>query len=74
MQSNDSNRPLAKPIWIDRFGTRLTELRSGMNAVTAAQLAVASYSDASELAPEEAAEIFATVWPVGEVGAGCRVG
>lgn len=68
MQSNHSNRPLATPIWIGRFAIRLMELRSEMNAVTAAQLAVASYSDASELDPEEAAEILATVGPIGDFG------
>lgn len=60
---------LAKPVWHDRFGARLMQLQPRMNAVTAAQHAVATYPDAADMEPEEAAEIFAAEEPPDEVGA-----
>lgn len=60
---------LAKPAWHDRFGARLMQLQPRMNAVTAAQHAVATYPDAADMEPEEAAEIFAAEEPPDEVGA-----
>lgn len=40
-----------------------------MSAETAAQHAKATFDDAKDLMPEEAAEIFAAEQPPGEVGA-----
>ena len=45
------------------------QLQPRMNAVTAAQHAVATYPDASDMEPEEAAETFAAEEPPDEVGA-----
>jgi len=54
-----SIRPaLAKAVWHDRFGVRLMWLTPGMNAVVAAQLAVAAYPSAAMLDPEETAELY----------------
>ena len=44
------------------------QLQPRMNAVTAAQHAVATYPDAANLEPEEAAKIFAAEEPPDEVG------
>ncbi|MES2960160.1 MAG: hypothetical protein V4792_18375 [Pseudomonadota bacterium] len=49
---------LAKPVWHDRFGARLMALMPEMNAVVAAQHAVAAYPSAAALLPEEAADLF----------------
>lgn len=68
VKSIDIKPLLSKPAWHDRFGARLMQLQPRMNAVTAAQHAVATYPDAANLEPEEAAKIFAAEEPPDEVG------
>lgn len=63
MNSIDRKRSLQKPVWLDRFGARLMQLRPQMNALTAAEHAVATYPNAAHMEPEEAAERFAAVEP-----------
>lgn len=69
MKSTDIELLLPKPVWLDRFGARLMQLQPRMNPVTAAQHAVATYADAADWEPEEAADIFAAEEPPDEVGA-----
>ena len=61
--------PDEKRDWIDRFGRCLMKLEPAMSAETAAEHAKATYADAKDLTPGEAAEIFAAEQPPGEVGA-----
>ena len=58
MESTSVRPALAKAVWHDRFGTRRMWLTPGMNAVVAAELAVAAYPSAAMLEPEEAAEFY----------------
>jgi hypothetical protein len=44
--------------WLDRFCVRLRDLRPSMSFPAAAKLAVCAWPEASDLAPEEAAEIY----------------
>jgi hypothetical protein len=48
-----------KPIWTDHFATRLGELLPELGAECAYQHALITFEEASDLAPREAAEIFA---------------
>lgn len=48
----------AKHIWLDRFGVRLRQLQPSLNFPAAARLALVTWSEASDLEPEVAAEIY----------------
>lgn len=61
------NQP--RPLWLDRFATRLGALVPGIQADTAYRYATDTFEDAADLAPEEAAAIFAAELPPGDVGA-----
>ena len=63
MPSND------KAVWLLRFARRLHEIQPAVSGVAAAEIAVATYPDAQDLAPEEAADIYALEEPPSEVGA-----
>jgi hypothetical protein len=48
----------AKHIWLDRFGVRLRQLQPSMNFPAAARVALVTWSEAADLEPEIAAEIY----------------
>ena len=48
-----------KPLWIDRFENALSAVCPELDPQMATAHAEASFDDAADLAPEEAAEIFA---------------
>jgi hypothetical protein len=49
--------------WLARFCLRLMRLQPGLHMVHAVQSAVATYPYATDLAPEQAAEMFAQAHP-----------
>lgn len=60
--------PTFKTVWLDGFAARLMQLQPKMNAAVAALRAAATYSEARNLSPKEAAEIFALEEQPGEAG------
>ena len=60
--------PTFKTVWLDGFAASLMQLQPRMNAVVAAFHAAATYPDARNLSPKEAAEIFTLEEPPGEAG------
>ena len=48
----------AKHIWLDRFGVRLRQQQPSLNFPSAARVALVTWSEASDLEPEVAAEIY----------------
>lgn len=48
----------AKHIWLDRFGVRLRQLQPSLNFPAAARVALVTWSEAADLEPELAAEIY----------------
>lgn len=58
----------APALWIDRFAARLGELQTTIGPDLACELAEATYADAFDLDPTEAAEIYALEEPPGEAG------
>ncbi len=48
----------AKHIWLDRFGVRLRQLQPSLNFLSAARMALVTWSEAADLEPELAAEIY----------------
>lgn len=48
----------AKHIWLDRFGVRLRQLQPSLNFPSAARVALVTWSEAADLEPEVAAEIY----------------
>ena len=59
MSASDLLPSYPKRIWLDRFSARLMQLKSAMSFPTAAKHAVATWPEAADLEPEEAAEIYA---------------
>jgi hypothetical protein len=55
--------------WQLKFAIRLHQLQPGIAGHVTAQIAADTYPDARDLAPEEAAEIYALEQPPGDVGA-----
>lgn len=60
---------LTEPQWVDRFLNKLGQLVHNFSIKDAMQAALATYPDASDMEPEEAAEVFALECPPGECGA-----
>ena len=58
----------APALWIDRFAARLGELQTNVGPNLACELAEATYEDAFEMDPTQAAEIYALEEPPGEAG------
>jgi uncharacterized protein (DUF2267 family) len=52
-----------KPVWPDHFAENLGTLIDGLDAETAWLYAPATFEDAADLLPEEAASIFADELP-----------
>lgn len=48
----------ANHIWLDRFGVRLRQLQPSLSFPAAAWVALATWSEAADLEPEIAAEIY----------------
>lgn len=48
----------AKHIWLDRFGVRLRQLQPSLNFPSAARVALITWTEAADLEPELAAEIY----------------
>lgn len=61
--------PLSKALWMDRFGARLMQLHPRMNALEAAGHAVAAHAASSRLEPEAVAELWSGQTPIGGPGA-----
>ena len=59
----------ARSLWLDRFAARLGQLQPTLSPTLAWQHAESTFFGASDLQPEEAAEIFAQEQPPGELGA-----
>lgn len=59
---------MTKSEWIRRFAAKLCEIQ-GPACTEAVSIAMTTYPDASDLSPEEAAEIYALEEPPGDVGA-----
>ena len=49
---------LSKPIWLERFGNELMRMDPSLNAVKAAEFAVATHPGAYDIRPEKAAQTF----------------
>lgn len=47
-----------KHIWVARFGVRLRQLQPSLNFPSAARVALISWSEAADLEPEVAADIY----------------
>lgn len=62
-------QPLTKPLWLDRFASRIGALLPSVGAGEAWRYAEATFDDAKDLTPEEAAEIFAKELPPLDAGA-----
>lgn len=58
-----------KASWALRFATHLRQLQPAIEGAEAMRIALATFDDASDLTPEEAAEIYALEEPPGDVGA-----
>ena len=61
--------PLPESLWIDAFANELGRLLPSMTAEEATQRARETWADASDLSPQEAAEIYAEELPPGAPGA-----
>lgn len=59
---------LTEPQWVDRFLSRLGSLVPSIHAAGANERALQTYAYASDLGPEEAAEVYALELPPGEAG------
>lgn len=59
---------LTEAQWIDRFMNRLGSLLPSLKADDALDHAKATFPDASDLEPEEAAEIYALELPPADAG------
>lgn len=70
MDDSAPRKPSA--LWVDRFAARLGELQNNIEPNLACELAEATYDEAFDLDPVEAAEIFALEQPPGEVGGEAR--
>lgn len=58
-----------KPVWLDRFANRLGVLLPTIDAQSASAAADATFVDAADLSPEEAADIYALEAPPDDPGA-----
>lgn len=61
--------PIDKPSWLLRFARQLHKIQPAMAGSVAAPIALTAYPDASDMKPEEAAEIYALEVPPGDVEA-----
>jgi len=59
---------LKEPEWVDRFLSKLGMLVPGIHAAGANERALQAYAGATDLGPEEAAEMYALELPPGEPG------
>jgi hypothetical protein len=66
-QAKEPSHP--KPQWIERFGARLMQLQTHLNAVDAAKQALSSYAIFAHLEPEAAAEVISGQAPLGRPNA-----
>jgi hypothetical protein len=55
--------------WVDRFMNRLGALSPSMSPADATERAIATWCDANDLEPEDAAEMYAIDLPPVDVGA-----
>ena len=60
--------PLTKAQWLDRFSSKLGQLLPGVSQFDAMAQAEQTFVDASNLVPEEAAEIYALELPPDDSG------
>jgi DNA-directed RNA polymerase specialized sigma24 family protein len=68
MMNSTTPRTLPKSEWSRRFAEKLRALRPALSTVEAVQRAIATYADAQDLSPEEAAQIYATELPPADPG------
>ena len=59
------HRQIAEAEWVDRFLNRLGTIAPSVHAAGANERAIQTYTDAGDLGPEEAAEIYALELPPG---------
>jgi len=64
----DLTPSLPRATWLDRFAMRLGALLPDLDPETAWRYAEATFDDAADLEPDEAAEIFAADLPPASVG------
>lgn len=65
----DLTPSVPEPAWLDRFANRLGVLLPAIDPQFASAAAEATFCDAADLTPEEAAEIFALEAPPVDPGA-----
>lgn len=58
-----------KCVWVLRFAAHLHKIEPAVSGTVAAQIANDTFAEASDLSPEEAAEIYALEQPPADVGA-----